>query len=74
VLRPLRQFGPPDADEVRVMPYVELQRSSDGGFPLGRHHYWKAGFLKQLPTAAIDVILGSIEHAPCGTRASGCSR
>jgi FAD/FMN-containing dehydrogenase len=64
VLRALRQSGPPDADEVRVMPYVELQRSSDGGFPLGRQHYWKAGFLKQLPTEAIDVVLGSIEHAP----------
>jgi FAD/FMN-containing dehydrogenase len=64
VLRPLRAFGPPDADQVRLMPYVDLQRASDGGFPLGRHHYWKAGFLRHLPSDAIDLVLGSVARAP----------
>jgi FAD/FMN-containing dehydrogenase len=63
-LRPLREFGPPDEDTIRLIPYVDLQQASDGGFPLGRRHYWKAGFLRQLPPDAIELILRSVAHAP----------
>ena len=56
VLRPLRAFGPPVADGIGPMPYVALQRASDAGFPLGRQHYWKSSFLKDLSDDAIEVM------------------
>jgi hypothetical protein len=57
VLRPLREFGPPVADAVGLIPYRELQSMPDAGYPLGRLHYWKASFLPDLPGEAIDAIL-----------------
>ena len=57
VLRPLRAFGPPAADGIGPMPYLVLQSASDAGFPLGRQHYWKASFLKDLSDDAIEVML-----------------
>ncbi len=57
VLRPLREFGPPDADAVGLIPYRELQSMPDPGYPPGRLHYWKASFLAGLPDEAIDTIL-----------------
>jgi FAD/FMN-containing dehydrogenase len=60
-LRPLRAVGPPLADSIAVMRYVDLQRAGDAGFPRGRRHYWKAGFLPRLTDGAVDVLL---EHLP----------
>jgi FAD/FMN-containing dehydrogenase len=57
VLRSLRAFGPPASDRIGPMPYLDLQRASDAGFPLGRQHYWKANFLKDLSDEAIEVML-----------------
>jgi hypothetical protein len=39
------------------MRYVDRQRASDGFFPPGRRHYWKAGWQRRLAPAAIDVIV-----------------
>ena len=64
VLRPLREFGPPAADAVGLIPYRELQSRSDAGFPPGRLHYWKASFLADLPGEAIDTMLRFSATAP----------
>lgn len=64
VLRPLRQFGPPVADDIGLISYRELQSRSDAGFPPGRLHYWKASFLADLPGEAIDTILRFCATAP----------
>jgi FAD/FMN-containing dehydrogenase len=65
VLRALRESGPPpEVDEIDEMAYVALQKASDGGYPPGRQHYWKAGFLRQLPDEAIDVIVDAVAQAP----------
>ena len=64
VLRPLREFGPPAADAVGLIPYRELQSMPDSGFPSGRLHYWKASFLADLPSEAIDTILRFSATAP----------
>ena len=64
VLRPLREFGPPAADAVGLIPYRELQSMPDAGFPSGRLHYWKASFLADLPSEAIDTILRFSATAP----------
>jgi FAD/FMN-containing dehydrogenase len=56
VLRPLREFGPPIADGVGLIPYRELQSMPDAGFPPSRLHYWKSSFLADLPGEAIDIL------------------
>jgi len=33
ILKPLREFGPPLADMIGPMPYVQVQRMMDDGFP-----------------------------------------
>lgn len=57
VLRPLREWGPPTADAVGLIPYRALQSMPDAGYPPGRLHYWKASFLADLPDEAIDTML-----------------
>ena len=56
-LKPLRTFETPLGDTIAPMRYVDLQRGGDDGFPRGRRHYWKAGFLRRLDAAVIDVLL-----------------
>jgi transcriptional regulator GlxA family with amidase domain len=55
LLGPLRSFGCPLADTVGPMRYVDLQCGGDAAFPPGRRYYWKAGFVRRLDAAAIDV-------------------
>jgi hypothetical protein len=57
VLRPLRSFGPPIGDSIGVLPYLDWQRAPDPGFPRGRLHYWKSGYLRHLTDAALDALL-----------------
>jgi FAD/FMN-containing dehydrogenase len=59
LIRPLRSFGPPVADQVGPMPYVQLQSMLDPAFPPGLQVYWRADFLKGLEDAAIDTIVDS---------------
>jgi FAD/FMN-containing dehydrogenase len=56
-LKPLRSSGTPLADLVAPMAFVDLQRGGDAGFPFGRRHYWKAGFLRRLDPAVIDTLI-----------------
>ena len=64
ILKPLREFGPPLADMVGPMPYVQVQRMMDGAFPAGRQNYWKSNFLKGLDPEAIQVIVDHVAKAP----------
>ena len=43
------------------MPYTVLQSARDEGYPFGRLHYWKSGWLRDLTDAAIDTLM---EFAP----------
>ncbi|MBO0807148.1 MAG: FAD-dependent oxidoreductase, partial [Actinobacteria bacterium] len=63
VLAPLRSF-PGVEDRVGPMDYCAFQSGTDAGYPGGRQHYWKAGFLRELPDAAIDVLLGFVAEMP----------
>lgn len=63
VLGPLRSF-PGVEDMVGPMDYCAFQSGTDAGYPGGRQHYWKAGFLRELPEAAIDVLLGFVAEMP----------
>lgn len=71
VLRPLRTFGTPSDDGIAPMPYVTLQSAPDAGFPLGRLHYWKSGYLRHLTDAAIDTLLEAAARMPPGASGIG---
>jgi len=68
ILKPLRAFGPPAADLVRPMAYVELQAMLDDVFTPGRRYYWKTSLLRNLTEPSIEAL---VEHA--GRKASPMS-
>ena len=57
VLRPLREFGPPLADQIAPMPYTALQTMLDEAFPPGLQVYWRSHFLRGLPDEAIETMV-----------------
>lgn len=56
VLKPLKSFGPPLADLIQPMPYLDVQRLLAGAFPIGPRYYWKTSLLRDLTDAAIETI------------------
>ena len=64
VVRPLRTFRSPVDDTIQPMPYTVLQGSRDAGFPSGRLHYWKSGWLRHLTHGAIETLMQFIPHMP----------
>jgi FAD/FMN-containing dehydrogenase len=56
VLKPLRTFGPPLADALSVMSYLQLQGMFDPFFPPGRQTYVKSNFIRNLSDEAIQAI------------------
>ena len=74
VLRPLRDFGPPLADGIGVVPYLALQSAPDAGYPNGRQHYWKAGWLRHLTDAAIDTMTEFVTRMPSALSGVGMQR
>jgi FAD/FMN-containing dehydrogenase len=64
MLKPLRTFETPLADTIGPMSYLERQRGGDAAFPRGRRHYWKAGWLRRLDPAAIEVVVDFAARRP----------
>ena len=56
VLEPLRRFGPPLADMISEMSYLQMQCFFEPFFPPGRHTYVKSNFLCALSDEAIEII------------------
>jgi FAD/FMN-containing dehydrogenase len=73
-LRPLRAVGPPSADTIGTMPYVALQSAPDAGFPTGRLHYWKSGYLRDMTDGAIRTLLEHVPRMPSPTSGVGLQR
>ncbi len=57
ILAPIRAFGPPVADMVGPVPYIQHQSMFDASYPPGQFHYWKAGFMNSLPEEVMDVAI-----------------
>ncbi|MGA8185395.1 MAG: FAD-binding oxidoreductase [Terriglobia bacterium] len=57
VLAPIRAFGPPLADTVAVVPFVQHQSMFDDAYPRGQFHYWKSGFMDTVTDEAIDALI-----------------
>lgn len=61
VVAPLKEFGPPVADMIQPMPYVQAQVMFDESYPKGRLNYWKSSLLKGLSDATIDALVDGFE-------------
>jgi len=64
VLKPLRTFGPPMADAISVMSYVQLQSMFDPFFPPGRQTYVKSNFILALSDDAIRALAQLAGRSP----------
>jgi hypothetical protein len=64
VLRALRTFRSPVDDTIQPMPYTVLQSTRDEGFPSGRLHYWKSGWLRDVTDGAIETLMRFVPQIP----------
>jgi hypothetical protein len=71
VLRPLRTFQLPVDDGIQPMPYTALQSARDEGFPFGRLHYWKSGWLRDVTDGAIETLLRFLPQMPSSASGVG---
>jgi FAD/FMN-containing dehydrogenase len=71
VLRPLRTFQSPVEDGIQPMPYTALQSARDDGFPSGRLHYWRSGWLRDLTDGAIETLMQFLPHMPSSASGVG---
>ena len=56
VLRPLREFGPPELDLFTVKSYLAFQGMFDATVPRGWRYYWKSQRVAQLSDPVIEAI------------------
>jgi len=63
-LSPIVRFGSPVESRLAAVPYLDIQSGGDALFPRGRRYYWKAQFLRQASTGAIDALLDAYARAP----------
>ena len=64
VVRPLKEFGPPEVDLVQPMPYTVVQTLVDPANPPGRRNYWKAENMGELSDEAIDTLVEGAAKMP----------
>jgi hypothetical protein len=64
VLRPLREFGPPVADQIRPMAYREVQTQLDAATVRGRRYYIKSSFMRSISDDAIDTLIERFATVP----------
>ena len=64
VLRPLREFGPPVADQIRPMAYREVQTQLDAAAVRGRRYYFKSSFMRSISDDAIDALIDRFTDVP----------
>jgi len=63
-IRALRALGRPIADVISPHPFAAWQAAFDPLLTAGARNYWKSHDLDDLPDAAIEKILGSIDALP----------
>jgi FAD/FMN-containing dehydrogenase len=64
VIKPLRSFGSPIADQIRPMPYVAVQSMLDGFFPPGHQHYWKSNLTSRVSGEVIEIMVEFMTRKP----------
>jgi FAD/FMN-containing dehydrogenase len=64
ILRPLRAFGSPLADQIGPIPYTAAQQLLDAFYPPGLQNYWKSSFLKEISVEVIDTMVAYCAERP----------
>lgn len=64
LLRPLRTYGPPIADQIGPMPYAALQGIVEKFNPRGMRNYWKTHYMNDLSNEAIRTLVDYYESVP----------
>ncbi len=64
VLRPLKKFAVPIADQLGPMTYLQIQSMFEPLFPPGRLVYTKSNFLRDLTDDAIEVLAQYVGKSP----------
>jgi FAD/FMN-containing dehydrogenase len=64
VLRPFREFGSPLGDEIRPMPYTEIQHITGPMLQAGRRNYIKSIMVKDIGEAVIDTLVEYFARVP----------
>ena len=63
-IAPLRGWGTIVADQLRPMPYLELQSLFDAARPAGRYAAMRSNFMANLPDEAIEVLVDRFPATP----------
>jgi FAD/FMN-containing dehydrogenase len=63
VIAPVRSFMKPVADQVKAMPYLELQAGGDEANAAGRNYYVKSGFVEAPDPALFDAMVAGFSPA-----------
>ena len=71
ILRPLREFGPPAADMVQEVAYMDHRALFDAAYPRGFRNYWKSNMLDALTDEAIEALSREFAKAPSRTEGTG---
>lgn len=64
ILQPLRSFGRPLQDMIKIIPFLEMQSMLDAGAPPGLLNYWKSSYLKNLDDDVMKKILWYFNKVP----------
>ena len=64
VIAPLRSFGKPLGDQIKPMPYVQLQTAADAANAAGRNYYIKSGFVEEMQPALLDAMVAGFSADP----------
>jgi hypothetical protein len=64
ILAPLRKFGQPLKDMIKIMPYIEMQCMLDAGAPPGLQNYWKSSYLSKIDDNVMKIIIEYFQRVP----------
>ena len=63
-LQPLKDFGSPELDIIRPMPYVVMQALLDQAMPPNLLNYWKADFVSDVNDDIINIAIDAHSRVP----------
>ncbi len=64
LIAPIRNFSKPLADQVKAIPYVQMQSGGDEANASGRNYYLKSGFVESVVPGLLDAMLSGFRPDP----------
>ncbi|HET6444839.1 MAG TPA: FAD-binding oxidoreductase [candidate division Zixibacteria bacterium] len=57
VMQPMRDFGSPIVDGIKIKLFTEHNSALDAGQPSGMHYYWKSEYVTEIADEVIDTLV-----------------